>query len=258
MVVAQPVVHRPEADAYIRTPRQLHGVAEMLIVEPQNRRHRTIRLEVTPTGFRGVVLPIAVEGTELMWPQGRAKLAGPLARLGAAAGVDIGAPVGVYHSSASLSADAVLDLDAETAARAHDSLHIGAHALRAFTADQQPVLWPEHFDVGLSRRRRNYGVSTRGCVPRAAICLRRTADHANRSVLERTFQSGAITRPGDDVDEIVDFFTRGKEHLHMTVQPLDFTGLRALFINCTLKRSPEPSHTQGLIDISTRIMQPMA
>jgi multimeric flavodoxin WrbA len=34
----------------------------------------------------------------------------------------------------------------------------------------------------------------------------------------------------------------------------DFSGLRALFINCTLKRSPEVSNTQGLIDISTRIM----
>jgi multimeric flavodoxin WrbA len=34
----------------------------------------------------------------------------------------------------------------------------------------------------------------------------------------------------------------------------DFSGMRALFINCTLKRSPEPSHTQGLIDISTAIM----
>ena len=24
-----------------------------------------------------------------------------------------------------------------------------------------------------------------------------------------------------------------------------FDGLRALYVNCTLKRSPEPSHTQG-------------
>jgi hypothetical protein len=39
------------------------------------------------------------------------------------------------------------------------------------------------------------------------------------------------------------------------VEPTDFTGLRALFINCTLKRSPETNHTQGLIDISTHIMQ---
>ena len=30
--------------------------------------------------------------------------------------------------------------------------------------------------------------------------------------------------------------------------PADFSDLTALFINCTLKRSPEPSHTQGLAD----------
>lgn len=34
----------------------------------------------------------------------------------------------------------------------------------------------------------------------------------------------------------------------------DFTGLKALFINCTLKRSPEISHTQALIDASGEIM----
>jgi len=33
-----------------------------------------------------------------------------------------------------------------------------------------------------------------------------------------------------------------------------YDDLRALFINCTLKRSPEPSHTQGLIDVSAQIM----
>ena len=35
----------------------------------------------------------------------------------------------------------------------------------------------------------------------------------------------------------------------------DFSDLRALFINCTLKRSPEQSHTQGLADISIEIMR---
>ena len=34
----------------------------------------------------------------------------------------------------------------------------------------------------------------------------------------------------------------------------DFSDLRALFINCTLKKSPEVSNTQGLIDISSEIM----
>jgi multimeric flavodoxin WrbA len=35
----------------------------------------------------------------------------------------------------------------------------------------------------------------------------------------------------------------------------DFSALRATFVNCTLKRSPERSHTQGLIDISASIMR---
>jgi multimeric flavodoxin WrbA len=35
----------------------------------------------------------------------------------------------------------------------------------------------------------------------------------------------------------------------------DFTGLKALFINCTLKKSPEPSNTQGLVDASMKIME---
>jgi multimeric flavodoxin WrbA len=35
---------------------------------------------------------------------------------------------------------------------------------------------------------------------------------------------------------------------------LRFDDLQALFITCTLKRSPERSHTQGLIDISSQIM----
>ncbi|KAA8885163.1 flavodoxin family protein [Nocardia colli] len=34
-----------------------------------------------------------------------------------------------------------------------------------------------------------------------------------------------------------------------------YDDLRAVFINCTLKRSPEVSNTQGLIDISARIME---
>lgn len=37
--------------------------------------------------------------------------------------------------------------------------------------------------------------------------------------------------------------------------PASYDDLRALFINCTLKPSPEPSNTQGLVDRSTAIMK---
>ena len=37
-------------------------------------------------------------------------------------------------------------------------------------------------------------------------------------------------------------------------QTWDFSGLRALFFNCTLTKSPEPSHTELLINVSKHIM----
>ncbi len=37
--------------------------------------------------------------------------------------------------------------------------------------------------------------------------------------------------------------------------PWDFSGLRAMFLNCTLKKTPEMSHTEGLIRISREIME---
>src|SRR3954471_23120938 len=37
--------------------------------------------------------------------------------------------------------------------------------------------------------------------------------------------------------------------------PADYSDLTALFINCTLKRSPERSHTDGLASISEGIMR---
>src|SRR6266511_3063594 len=39
-------------------------------------------------------------------------------------------------------------------------------------------------------------------------------------------------------------------HHHCGGVRVSFDDLRALFINCTLKRSPELSHTQGLVEIS--------
>lgn len=41
----------------------------------------------------------------------------------------------------------------------------------------------------------------------------------------------------------------------MSEQTWDFSDLNALFFNCTLTKSPEPSHTEHLIDVSSKIMQ---
>jgi hypothetical protein len=57
-----------------------------------------------------------------------------------------------------LAAYAVFGLDAEATASVHHSLGIGNGALMAFSR-QQPVLWPEHFDVAVTVAGVNYGVS---------------------------------------------------------------------------------------------------
>ncbi len=46
-----------------------------------------------------------------------------------------------------------------------------------------------------------------------------------------------------------------KQEAMCTESRWDFSDLSAVFLNCTLKRSPETSHTQGLIDISKTIME---
>ncbi|MFP4288345.1 MAG: hypothetical protein ACLFQS_03730, partial [Bacteroidales bacterium] len=35
----------------------------------------------------------------------------------------------------------------------------------------------------------------------------------------------------------------------------DFSHLKAVYVNCTLKKSPEITHTQGLMDVSRMIME---
>lgn len=39
------------------------------------------------------------------------------------------------------------------------------------------------------------------------------------------------------------------------MQQPNFSGLKALFINCTLKKSPQVSHTDGLMSVSKQIME---
>ena len=48
---------------------------------------------------------------------------------------------------------------------------------------------------------------------------------------------------------------RHRQILESEPRRWDFSDLKALFLNCTLKRSPELSHTEGLVTISRTIME---
>jgi hypothetical protein len=146
-------------EVYVATRRQLRGIAESLIAGPQYRATGTIRLAVRPAGFTGTTLTVEVQGTDLVWPEGRAALAGPLSALAAATGLQAGPPDGAYAIADPLAEDTDLALDAGAAGEVYRSLYAGGQALVAFAPEEHPVLWPEHFDVAVTVDEVNYGVS---------------------------------------------------------------------------------------------------
>ncbi len=143
----------------IQTRRSLHGVGELLIAGPQYRALGTIRLRALPGGFGGVKLPLAVEDAELVGERGRWPLRGTYRSLGSAAGVDVGAPEGLYHDTSGMEPDDEITVDPDAAAVIASAFERGDAGLRSFAPDAEPILWPEHFDVGITVDEVNYGIS---------------------------------------------------------------------------------------------------
>src|SRR4051794_38007926 len=141
------------------TRRSLHGIAELVLAGPQHRASGTIRLRVTPGGFGGAASELRVEGAELVFPTGRVPLAGSCRELAAAAGVEVGAPQGVYGDTSGVDPDEPLALDPAAVSLVELWFGLGDAALRAFAPDVEPVLWPEHFDLAIALDQVNYGVS---------------------------------------------------------------------------------------------------
>ncbi|MBB3037163.1 hypothetical protein [Hoyosella altamirensis] len=142
-----------------QTRRALHGVAELLIAGPQYRRHGTIRLTVTPGGFGGTALPVRVDGSELVWAMGRARITVPLHDIAENAHIDAGAPHGLYTDGSGVSLDEVIEIDPAAARLISGWFRLGDRALRHFAPDLTPVLWPEHFDLSITLENTTYGVS---------------------------------------------------------------------------------------------------
>lgn len=141
------------------TRRSLHGLAELVLAGPQHRASGTIRLRVTATGFATVAVPDLAVTADALITGGRVlPLAGrTLAELAADAGVDIGAPRDLYHDGSGAAPDDLVVTDGAEAILA--AFAAGDAALRELSPDATPVLWPEHFDLGISLDEVNYGVS---------------------------------------------------------------------------------------------------
>lgn len=144
-----------------RTRLSLHAVAELLLAGPQYDASGTIRLRVVPGGFGTTTEPkLSVVGVALVAGPKEVLLDG---RTIGEVAQDVGVtprPLGdVQKDHTDLGPDDVLTVDTVGATKVAEALRIGAAALAAYAPSTEAVLWPEHFDVGISVDEVNYGVS---------------------------------------------------------------------------------------------------
>jgi hypothetical protein len=198
----------------IQTRRSLHGVAELLMAGPQFRRSGTIRLRSTGSGFGTVAEPAIEVRADYLVVNGQnyPLNATTCAELAAQLGIDAGRPDGVYHDGSGVALGDKLMVDGPAAARVAEVFARGTDALQRFSPDQTPVLWPEHFDVGISTGDVNYGVSPGDDYsekPYAYVgpWTRRAGDFWNAP-----FGAAVAMRDLPTVEAVLEFFAAGRDH----------------------------------------------
>jgi len=145
----------------VTTRRSLHGVAELVLAGPQHAQTGEISLRAVPGGFGTTHTPdLRVVGTDVVGPSATVGISGHSpATLAAALGVQETSLAQVYSDGAGVAPDDLLDVDAAAAALVADAFAAGDAALRSLAPDETPILWPEHFDIGITVTEVNYGVS---------------------------------------------------------------------------------------------------
>jgi hypothetical protein len=146
----------------VSTRRALHGVAELVLAGPQHATRDTVRLRVVPGGFATSVAdpPARLVGARVERESASCPVDGATPRaLAATVGLEASTLTHVYSDGSGVDLDEVLRVDDAAVRSLTDAWSTGDQALRLLDPSQAPVLWPEHFDVGISLDEVNYGVS---------------------------------------------------------------------------------------------------
>ncbi len=160
----------PVDEALVATRRTLHGIAEQIVAAYGWKQSGTIRLVVTGAGFAGEgggATGLELRGAEVIRHPGPVgvPVTGTFRQIADRLGVPFGMEDPPYPLASGCAADDVTAVDPAALETLLGALRDGDAALRRFAGDhadeapEQPVLWPEHFDVGLAVREVNYGVS---------------------------------------------------------------------------------------------------
>lgn len=146
---------------YSSTRRALHGVAELLLAGPQHAAAGSIKLRAVTGGFGTSFEPdVAVIGADIVAGATRTALPGRTIReLATELGLTFADLAHVYRDVSGIDPDQPLEIDAASAVRIGDAYGLGDAALREFAPDQEPVLWPEHFDIAITVDEINFGIT---------------------------------------------------------------------------------------------------
>jgi hypothetical protein len=196
----------------VATRTSLHALAELVLAGPQHALTGRIVLTVKPDGFGTLLEPgLSVHGTELVTSAGRRiPLDGrTIAAVAEDAGVVPTSLDDVYSDGAGVDEQHVLTVDARAAAEIFDAFARGDAALAAFAPEETRALWPEHFDIGITRNEANYGVSPGDGfleVPYAYV------GPWSREGLTGPFWNAPFgaARPVAEIDDLVAYFTEGE------------------------------------------------
>ncbi|MGY2875004.1 hypothetical protein ACVW00_002194 [Marmoricola sp. URHA0025 HA25] len=201
---------------FTSTRLSLHGVAELLLAGPQHAASGKITLRAVPGGFATTHAPdVRVDGTAVVSGGRRAPIEGHTAR---EIGKELGLPAGdlseVYSDGSGVTLDDVLRADSSAAARIARVYELGDQALRALAPDSTAILWPEHFDIGISldAERLNFGVSPGdSTLPAPYMYVGPWEPQPADAFWNQSF--GAARELPDDVDSVVSFFDEARSRL---------------------------------------------
>jgi hypothetical protein len=195
----------------VATRKSLHGVAELLLAGPQHARSATIRLTPSDGGFATTAEPAVRVVQGALVHDGRTVPLHGLTAAGAAAAVGL-TPCSLddlYRDGSGIGVDDELVVDDGAAAEIAAAFAAGAAGLAAFAPGESAVLWPEHFDLGLSLDEVNYGVSPGDDhidVPYAYVgpWTPREGPFWNTSF--------GAARPLSEINDLAAWFAEGAEH----------------------------------------------
>jgi|tagenome__1003787_1003787.scaffolds.fasta_scaffold20983057_6 hypothetical protein len=158
-----------QSPALTRIRDSWHRVAEHVLAAGQFAASGTIRLRQTAGGYATTAgvdgRQLAVVGLTLVMSDGDARRTAPLTTIGALAafaGVRPGLS-GSYSPTTAPDLEALLTGEEQAAETLAAWFSLGTTSLRRFADEaghpQEPVLWPEHFDLGVTVSEVNYGFS---------------------------------------------------------------------------------------------------